>query len=447
MLGNTQNFAQNFVRNPHPDAAITTNDLIHVDFPDYVLPGKYTVSGEFIDIKQDMKDAVLAYTVDGGNKLTQALHFRSAGNSFRIENMANLTAGNHLIKVWVDQLNGTIQQNPQTLEYLVHVASRAIPRNGLIEQFTSSTCPPCASENATLDPLLKTNNPNTGGRVNVIRYQMNWPSPGNDPSYNPHAVSRRTYYSVSSIPNIFINGKSGSISSQTSINNSYSTDATVEISATINPNGNNIKCKATITPAVTVSGVKVHQAILQKYYKYSGASTSQKDYYYVMRKMNPDGNGATQNITSGTPFDVTFDLTANVVTQPTQNSYDFWQTTTVEYQYVVFVQDANKNVLNSSSGVLSTSGIVHLEGNAKIGVYPNPSDEYAIIALKQDKAAVADLHIYDLNGKLVYSKKSGELSEGQNEITISTKNFPAGVYNIVITTGTGSFTEKLTVTH
>jgi hypothetical protein len=33
---------------------------------------------------------------------------------------------------------------------------------------------------------------------------MNWPSPGNDPSYNPDGVTRQNYYGVTGIPDVYI---------------------------------------------------------------------------------------------------------------------------------------------------------------------------------------------------------------------------------------------------
>ena len=85
--------------------------------------------------------------------------------------------------------------------------SNQVQRNCLIEEFTSSTCAPCASFNSTFDPFIASINVNNqSSNFNIIKYQMNWPSPGNDASYNAHGNVRRGYYGVSGIPDHYTNG-------------------------------------------------------------------------------------------------------------------------------------------------------------------------------------------------------------------------------------------------
>jgi hypothetical protein len=326
----------------------------------------------------------------------------------------------------------------------VHIASRAATRHGLIELFTSSTCPPCASENAKLDPLLVKNTPNIGGDLNVVKYQMNWPGSG-DPSFNAHGNSRKSYYGIGGIPDGKVNGKAGTFTTQAGLDASKTPVATVDIDATMTVTGNVIQAKATITPYVT-STVTVHQVIMQDFYTYNG-SAGQTKYYFAERKMNPDGGGAKNTaITDGTKFDVKFDLTATESAKPKQGSFDFWTISSLKYQYVVFVQDdKTKAVLNSASGKTSTVGIVDIKKDAKIGVYPNPADDYAVIGIKLEKESGISLNIYDISGKVVYNNEAPQASVGQNEITINTANFASGMYTIVVRTADGILREKLMV--
>ena len=74
-------------------------------------------------------------------------------------------------------------------------------RRVIVERFTSSTCPPCATYNPTLDAFLNATNVND---LISISYHMNWPAPGNDPMFlaNPNDNNaRRANYNVNSIPN------------------------------------------------------------------------------------------------------------------------------------------------------------------------------------------------------------------------------------------------------
>ncbi len=79
--------------------------------------------------------------------------------------------------------------------------SLAGDRRVMIERFTSSTCPPCATYNPNLDAFLNSTSLND---AISISYHMNWPAPGNDPMYwaNPNDNNgRRSFYNVNSIPN------------------------------------------------------------------------------------------------------------------------------------------------------------------------------------------------------------------------------------------------------
>ena len=85
-------------------------------------------------------------------------------------------------------------------------SSFAGDRKVLVERFTSSTCPPCASNNPIMDAFLMAQNPD---QIVGISYHMNWPAPGNDPFYlyNPgDNTARRTYYNVNSIPQAWMDG-------------------------------------------------------------------------------------------------------------------------------------------------------------------------------------------------------------------------------------------------
>lgn len=429
---------------------IENESLLTLDIPSYGLAGNYSIAGVLSNkLAGDVKSATINYSVDNGSTVSEtftdnALSRGADVTGFKAQADVNLSVGNHLVKAWVSEINGVALANPEVVTTEVHIASRAATRHGLIELFTSSTCPPCASENKTLDPLLVKNNPNTAKDLNVIKYQMNWPSPG-DPSFNAHGNSRKSYYSISGIPDGRVNGKKATFTTQAGLDASKNAPATVDIDATLSVSGNTVQGKAKITPYVT-SSVTVHQAILQDYYTYNG-SAGQTKYYFAMRKMNPDGGGAKNtSITNGTAFDVKFDLTSTITAKPAQGSFDFWQINTLKYQYVVFVQDdKTKDVLNSGSGVATTVGIVDIKKDAQIGIYPNPAEGYAIVGIKVAKESKVALSIYDIAGKVVYSNNSQVQGVGQNEITINTTNFAPGVYTVVVNTDDGILRDKLVV--
>ncbi len=425
----------------------------------YMTPGNTTIGGVFTNNGAiTATSAVMSYSVDGGAPTTQTIsfagvnYFNNANYSFTAP--ATLAAGPHTIQVQVTSVNGVAETNVTNdiATVIVYVATQARPRNALIEEFTSSTCNPCASLNANFDPLLATNAPNTASVVNVIKYQMNWPGSGNDPSYNQHGFKRRSFYGVSGIPDAFANGRTNlSAHNQAEINAAIAEPAWADISANLTAVGLNLAGTATITPFITVNGpVRVYQLFLQGFYNYPAAVTSQKNYYHVARVMNPNGAGVPVNVTAGNAFTVNFNHAANVVATPAQNSFNFWTNNpTVDYEYVVFLQDTvSKHVLNSASGMLANTsvGLVKLEKNETIGVYPNPTNNAATIAVKLENATKVNLAIFDLTGKVVYSKNEEVLGVGHNEITIDTEKLNSGSYIVQVIAGDKKMTTKLIIT-
>lgn len=437
------------------DGAVTT----FTSLERYMVAGNKAISGSFKNFgSATATNVVMNYKVDGGAPITQTFTFPGVAYldsvSYSFTNLANLTPGAHTVIVQVESVNDVTETNTtnDTKSFICYCATQSCQRNVLIESFSSSSCMPCAIKNSHWDPTINSNNPNTGGLVNVIKYQMNWPGP-TDPSYNPHGLKRRLFYSIGGIPDGYIDGfrqnPQGGYN-QPTIDAAIQVPAWVDINANLTGLANDLIGTATITPYVTVNGpVRVYQALCQKFYNYPSAASNQKNYYHVMRTMNPNGAGSPTTITAGSPFTVNFIHTPNSVNTPTPNSFNFWTNNqNITYEYIVFLQDTlSKHVLNSGSSTfsLSTANIVKLEKNNLIGIYPNPANSYATIALKLNIETHVNIIIYDVAGKIVYSKEKELLATGQNEITINTENFKSGTYNVVLKTSNNQYSTKLVI--
>src|SRR5690606_13596804 len=215
-------------------------------------------------------------------------------------NTVTSSSGAHTLNVNLTQINGTADpvtsNNSKSTSFAS--AGASVQRNALIEEFTSSTCAPCASFNVTFDPLILANNVNKpSSNFNIVKYQMNWPAPGNDVSYNNDGFQRRVYYQVSAIPDHFTNGKPGGSGNQTEIDNAKLSPAYLTMSGTYTVKNDSIIATVTLTPNFTLTNAnfKLYMAATEEHYTNNGATTSQKQYYHVMRKMLPDGNGITIN--------------------------------------------------------------------------------------------------------------------------------------------------------
>lgn len=442
--------------------------------------GNQNIAGTFLSKGSNVaNNAELNFSVNNGTPVTETKVFSPGLNygqtaNYSFTGQANLSVGMNKIKVWVSKVNGVpeVNFNNDTAYATVYVSSQSAVRSVLIEEWSSSTCVPCANLNVTFDPLLNNNTPNTGGLVNVVKYQVNWPSPGNDPSYNAHCLSRRAHYDVNAAPTTIIDGKTEMQNhSQAEIDAAKLEPAFADITATLSAGRTTtsatapttIAATATIMPYLTItanSPLRVFQALVQKYYNLPGATTTQKDYYHVMREMSPNGWGTPITVNSGTAIVVNFNRTVTPVSNnplPAQMSFNFWTTTDQVYEYVVFVQDTISNdIIQSGSWTstvsvpatptpTSTVGMKEITANGSIGIYPNPAKEFAVLSINLEKSATVDVTIFDIAGKVVYSNKGAGLAEGEHKMKINTEEFASGTYQVMINTGNTVLKEKLIV--
>lgn len=435
--------------------------------PRYAVAGNSSISGTFKQLGYaTATTAVVNYKVNNNAVVTETITFAPTvqyfnTSAFTMAVPANLAAGVNTVSLWVSHVNGVAEASAatNTVTTVVYRASTSKTRNSLIEEFSSSTCAPCAALNSTFDPFLNGYNPNTGGTLNAVKYQVNWPSPGNDPSWNPDASTRRTFYAINAAPTALIDGTTEMANHDaTEIANAQAVPAYAQITASLTISGTAsapiIDASASYTPYVSIpsgSPLKVYQALAQKTYTFANPSTSQTSFWHIQRKMFPSAAGTAITPVDGVGATASFNYTGAYATIyppiAAQNSNNFWNSTTQVYEYVIWIQDATSgDILNSGSASAQLStGLVELKNDNKIGVYPNPAQNNAVVGIKLTNSSSVDITIYDVAGKVVYSNKGANVTPGQNEISINTSEFANGAYSIVVNTNEGVLTEKLII--
>jgi hypothetical protein len=101
------------------------------------------------------------------------------------------------------------------------------------------------------------------------------------------------------------------------------------------------------------------------------------------------------------------------------------------------------------AGIGSGSLIARMETeNAEpaISVYPNPANESFRVNIISGSNGNGSIAIYDLSGKLV-SEQSSTLTEGLNNITLSSASLQDGLYMVSVTAEGKQTMHKLTVIH
>jgi len=218
----------------------------------------------------------------------------------------------------------------------------------LFEHFTNASCAPCAAQNPDFtNNILKTNK----GRILHIAYHTNWP--GVDPmnAHNPSEVqSRVTYYGVSGVPHIKMQGNkfAGSPSGVTNsiIDNEAMLPSPLRIKVKDMPFdsiSHNVEVVVYSEDTLPAGTYKLRTAVVEKEKTYAIAPGGNGEKYFpnIFRKFLDNATGESFTPPSiGDSVIYNFNYTINVA----------WDTTQI--YIIAFVQnDANKNVINAGSNL------------------------------------------------------------------------------------------------
>ncbi|MCK9218484.1 MAG: T9SS type A sorting domain-containing protein [Bacteroidales bacterium] len=170
----------------------------------------------------------------------------------------------------------------------------------ILEEFTSSTCGPCASVNPTFHNW-QVQNPD---KFTSIYYHVNWPAAGDPMNLaNPQENGARvSYYGVTYVPESNLDGNyyNGSANSwnMNTVNARYAVPSPFEINVKHQLSSGEDSVFSTMLVKCTqaVSGSLVaHNVIIEKWIHFNSppGSNGEKDFYNVMKKMLPGSNGTT----------------------------------------------------------------------------------------------------------------------------------------------------------
>ncbi|MBK9275505.1 MAG: Omp28-related outer membrane protein [Flavobacteriales bacterium] len=393
----------------------------------------------------------LDYAVDGGAPVSQnfsATVQPGASYTYTFTTPWNATVGSHTIDLTLSGVNGDLFAGNNTLTQTIGVATQSVQRTVLIEEFTSSTCPPCASYNTTFDPLLGTLNTNdAGSNYAAVKYQMNWPSPGNDPSYNPDGNARKSYYGVTGIPDVFLDGRAeanGFINNSGNLATEASKPAFVNVDITYALTGFDLTANVTVNSYADFAGTyKLHIAATEDFYTFSGNTTGQDEYHYAMRKMMPNAQGTTVNLTAGGTETITHTYTFTEG-GPAQGNYNLWGTLD-GVTLVAFVQNSTtKEILQADFVNVVATGVEENVLDNSLRVFPNPSNGLVNVVFDLSGGRQAALEVTNVLGEVVYSSTRSVGAGAQREV-VDLSTLTNGVYYMTITAGDLKSTRKVTL--
>lgn len=350
------------------------------------------------------------------------------------------TTGDFDLKVWCSEINGNADQNTynDTATKLLTVMGVFVPKIILHEVFTSSSCLPCKDGNTVLKSVLDS----IPGQYSIIKYQMNYPSPG-DPYYSPEADGRRTMYQVDSLPALVLDG-----SVQLDPNfydQAKFLEQTKPSYMTFNATRNNISSgyitvTSTFIPfqPFTSPNLKVFFAVVEKVTHNNATTNGETSFNYVFRKFIPDANG----IAIG-PFQQGIPITKTATyTFPTPNNIEAYGNLDV----AVFLQDMQTKEILQAGWAIPPSGIENPSVANILKLFPNPASQDFTLRYRVTENAPASVEIYDIRGSLMMRSSEIPSQPGQHEVNISTSNLSSGAYIVVLKAGNTNSIERLMIT-
>jgi len=440
--------ATTFTTSGPVDLDLTVNSL---NIAPVILPGSVPITGQLQNIGTStvITSYDLNYSIDGGTTVTQSMSNTiavCATYAYTFTTAWDAAPGNHDVMVWVSNVNGGSDDNTtnDNLTHTISVASQTVPRVATIEEFGSSTCVPCANFNVTFAPLLASFNTNEpGSNVATVEYHMNWPSPGNDPSYNPDGNSRRGFYGVNAIPAPFIDGH-GMNGNANDINSALAVPSFTDLQVSyVRTTGTDITVTANVTPYYNLdANIRVYIAVLEDYH-YPASTTTQDDFEFAMRKMLPNAGGnALQPLVDGQVQTVT-QTTTLVEGSPAQGNYHLWGSV-AGITVVAFVQNADtKEILQ---GAISEShvGINEIAGGNLLDIYPNPTTGLVNLTYGKASATTAHLQVFNVLGEQVMGMDRKFSTSNQLQ-TIDLSSLENGVYYMSIAVDGQRTTRRIVV--
>jgi len=255
----------------------------------------------------------------------------------------------------------------------ISIVDQFVTRLPLYENFTSSTCPPCVPANAQMLSLFG-KDPEAGpnaGKWSLVKYQMSWPGNG-DPYFTNEGNTRRNYYGVSSVPNLWIDGgwgQNGNSLTQTVIDDFASPPAFLDIQATYTISGQTVSIDVILNPVADVvslqsSNLVLHMAIVEDETYANVETNGETEFQFVMKKMVPGAGGTPVGpFTSGTPVAISDGYTFNGsytlppdANSPANLAVEHTVEEFTDLSVVVWVQDVTTKEVHQSAWAVYSCG-------------------------------------------------------------------------------------------
>ncbi|MBK9271500.1 MAG: Omp28-related outer membrane protein [Saprospiraceae bacterium] len=174
------------------------------------------------------------------------------------------------------------------------------PRKVLYEHFTQASCPPCATVNPVLHPILERNS----DKLVRVTHQVSWP--GYDPMNkdNPGEIqSRVTYYGISGVPGSRMNGALARVTPTIEVNDamieaaaSLGSPYEISIGTQLNPNLTELDVKVDVKLTGNLIGRPILRlVVMEKIIRFAQppGTNGEREFHHVIKKFLPNTGGTS----------------------------------------------------------------------------------------------------------------------------------------------------------
>lgn len=268
------------------------------------------------------------------------------------DTLTGIPTGQHVVSVSLEGFNSEPQEVVVEVELgefsttSFTLSAESISRTVLIEEFSNTSCIPCAEASVILDGLVEEFGIE---KIVAIKYHPNFPSPI-DPFYlhNPADNSARTsFYGILGIPDLWVDGTLSPPSLDESevradIEEELSRPSPLLLDAEYEISGGQYTVRAHVIAAQDpgYSDLVIHFVVVESkiHFDTPPGINGETDFQHIMRKMLPDAAGES--------FTITKDDALNFERQVTID--DTWNEENIET--IVFIQSQeSREVLQACS--------------------------------------------------------------------------------------------------
>lgn len=443
---------------PYPTADIET-EFYTVEKPEDNVTLDITLRNSGI---HDISSCEYAYTTNNSTQVeklnfnfTKALAPITGQNTSTASvKFANGQFGKNSIKMWLVKINGSdfTATGDDTIRHQISLIDQSKLTQNLIpmmECFTASSCGYCKPLNDVMNPVLK--NFMAEGKINVVKYQMNFPGSG-DKYYIASNTTRMQYYDQMfgwggywGVPTPIFNGQSNifdwpgetyaDVMNQLKQHTeaAHAEKAFVNIvvkSASIDATTGMLDFEIEATSAVNLTANMV-VLVTEKTTTGNRGSNGEREFHHVNMSAPLGANGKTCSFKVDSVVRVSGSVDMGTTHMEEAN----------DLEIVCFVQApllSGGRIFQSASADVNALNVANEDRlAAAISVYPNPAKNNVSIKGLEN----ANVSVFDLTGRMVYSTKAAEESLNMDLI-----RFTAGTYMIRIEQNGNTIHKKLVVT-